>query len=108
MGEDISHALVHDLGHPVVEELRVGGSAALGQAGNGFGGLEAMPQRIVQVEDDVDPILAEFGQEVIQTLERTGVVAQAIQPVQPGDVDALPPHVAERVIGLFLAPVKEA
>jgi hypothetical protein len=28
--------------------------------------------------------------------------------VQPGDVDALPPHVAERVIGLFLAPVKEA
>ena len=25
----------------------------------------------MQVEDDVDPILAEFGQEVIQTLERT-------------------------------------
>jgi hypothetical protein len=35
--------------------------------------VETIPRKdeIVQVEDDVDPILAEFGQEVIQTLKRT-------------------------------------
>jgi hypothetical protein len=35
--------------------------------------VETTPRKdeIAQVEDDVDPILAEFGQEVIQPLERT-------------------------------------
>ena len=105
MREDVGHSPVHDRGDRLVEELRVRGGAPLGQARHVVAGLEPVDQRVVQVEDDVDAVLAQLGDEVIQAIERPGVVAEPVQSVQARDVDALPAHSPDRVIDLLLAPL---
>ena len=104
VGENVGHAGMHDFCDALVEKLRVRGGAAIRQARDVITRLEPVGQRIVQIEDDIDPILTKFGDQVIQPVEGLGVAAEIVQTVQARDVDALAAHAAHRVIGLLLAP----
>ena len=73
VGEDVGHALALEVGHVLVEEHEELGLAALGQAGH-VAGLDA--QVVVGVQDDVDPLLGEGGDEGVHAVEAAFAVSQ--------------------------------
>ncbi len=108
--EDIRHPAVHDGRDLLVEELGVGGRSPLRQPGDFIARLEAVREWIVDVEDDVDAVFAQLGDQIIQPVEAflavveggpAAAVAEILQPVHPGDVDALAAHPPDRIVELL-------
>src|SRR5271165_1982820 len=110
MRENVAHPLMQNGGNLIVKELRVGGWASIWELRNLVTCLEAVDQRVVHIENNVDAVLSEFGNHVIEpvpsfpvVVERGLAVArvQEFKTVHSRDVDTLASHAPHRVVGLL-------